>query len=357
MLDVAIPLRIERVDRLESLEEEWSDLGATGRNIFNTWEWNALWWRHFGRERELALGAALDADDEVVAILPLYFWRARPGRVLRFLGHGASDELGPISRNRDRVAARDALLAYLRASRSNWDVILAEHLPSEENWGRILGATSLRRESNFVLHDDGDGWDGFLASRSANFRQQVGKRERRLARRHDLHYRLADDPARLGEDLDTLFALHAGRWPGRSSAFAGVREAFHREFAARALERGWLRLWFLELDGRPVAAWYGFRFGDAESAYQTGRDPAFDHASVGFVLYAQTIRAAFADGVAEYRFLRGDDEYKLRFTSEDHPLETVALASSTRGQALLAAARGLRFSSRIRKALRAPLEA
>jgi hypothetical protein len=101
------------------------------------------------------------------------------------------------------------------------------------------------------------------ASRSPNLRQQVRRRERRLARAHDLHYRLADDPTPLQRDLDTLFALHTARWGPRSTF--GAREAFHREFATHALAQGWLRLWFLELDGRPRAAWYGFRFGGAES--------------------------------------------------------------------------------------------
>ena len=40
---------------------------------------------------------------------------------------------------------------------------------------------------------------------------------------------------------------------------------FHYEFATQALHHGWLRVWFLEIDGRPVAALHGFRFADAES--------------------------------------------------------------------------------------------
>ncbi len=77
---------------------------------------------------------------------------------------------------------------------------------------------------------------------------------------------------RLQDDLTVLFALHRARW-GEGSPFLRF-EAFHREFAAVALERGWLRLWFLELDDRPAAAWYGFRFAGVESYYQAGRDPS-----------------------------------------------------------------------------------
>src|SRR4029453_2241837 len=91
--------------------------------------------------------------------------------------------------------------------------------------------------------------------------------------------------------LDILFRLHALRWP-EGSAFQ-AKEAFHREGAAIGLDHGWTRLWLLELDGEAVAAWYGLRFAGTESYYQAGRDPAWDHRSVGFVLLAHTIRSAF----------------------------------------------------------------
>ena len=88
--------------------------------------------------------------------------------------------------------------------------------------------------------------------------------------------------------MGTLLRLHAARWEDASAAFEPELEAFHREFAAVALERGWLRLWICEVDGSPVAAWYGLRYAGCECFYQSGRDPAWDEHSVGFVLLAHT---------------------------------------------------------------------
>src|SRR5205823_5632991 len=146
-----------------------------------------------------------------------------------------------------------------------------------------------------------------LAARSSNFRHQVRRRERAL-RARGLRYRQCDDRARLDRDLDLLFALHRRRWRGGESEFTR-REAFHREFATLAFERGWLRLWLLELNNAPAAAWYGLRFGGVDCYYQAGRDPAWDRAAVGFVLLAHSIREATADGIREYRFGRGDEKY------------------------------------------------
>jgi CelD/BcsL family acetyltransferase involved in cellulose biosynthesis len=153
--------------------------------------------------------------------------------------------------------------------------------------------------------------------------------------------RLAD-AATLEGDLETLFALHRARWGSKRSDFGDT--PFHRELAREALERGWLRLWLLELDGRPVAAWHGFRVESVASYYQAGRDPALERLSVGFVLLAHSIRSAIAEGASEYRFGRGDEPFKSRFTSVDPGLETVALTRGGVGAAAYAAARAARFA-------------
>ena len=332
-----------RVETLESLRGEWSELAPRTRNVFATWEFASLWWRHFGRGRPLLATAARSHEGRLVAVLPLYLWSARPLAILRFLGHGVGDQLGPIVAPEDRPAAADALRRFLAEAR--WDVFVAEQMPGDEGWSRSLGARVLAREGSPVLRFSTDSWDEYLASRSSNFRQQVRRRERNLARQHDLRFRLADDAGRVREDLDRLFALHAARWHGAKTAFL-ARRAFHHDFAPLALERGWLRLWFLELDGHAVAAWYGFRFGGVESYYQAGRDPAWDESSVGFVLLAHSIRRALEDGMDEYRFLLGGEEYKNRFTSEDPGLETLAVTRGAVGKAALASALGLRAARR-----------
>ena len=144
---------------------------------------------------------------------------------------------------------------------------------------------------------------------------------------HGLRLRLTSDPAQLPRDLDHLFSLHEARWRGASRAFTSDRRTFHRDFATIALDRGWLRLWLAEVEGEVVAAWYGFRFGGADSFYQSGRDPVRAALHVGFVLLTHTIREAVNDGQSEYRFLRGAEPYKGRFASRDAPVSTSIIAA------------------------------
>lgn len=346
----ATRIRLEPVSSLDAIDTEWSALAQAGGNIFSTPEWASSWWRHHGARFSPLVFACRADDTTLAAVIPLYVWTTRRVRIARFIGTGPADQLGPVSAPSRRAFAAEALRTI--GDTAEIDVLLAEHLPGDSTWRTALGTAPLRVESSPTISLAG-GWESYLAARSPNLRQQIRRRERRLQRDHALRFRLAGDAACLQNDLDVLFSLHRARWGRDRSAFLPW-ERFHRDFAAVALERGWLRLWFLDLDGRAVAAWYGFRFAGIESYYQAGRDPSQTDESVGFVLLAHTIREAARDGMREYRLLRGSEPFKRRFADSDSGLETFAIAHGVRGRlARVTAAAALR-SNLVRSLLRPP---
>lgn len=280
-------------------------------------------------------------------MLPLYTVHRMGVRLTRFLGHGVADQLGPVC----DVSRMPAVLAMLNAPRSG-SLVVMERIPVTSGWEGV-GEVVLDTEPTPViaLAAEGD-WDSYLAARSANFREQVRRRARRVASA-GVRFRLMSQPAQLDEALDALIALHAGRWGRRSQAFAGAREQFHREFAATAFERGWLRLWLAEAGGSAVAAWLGFRFDGVEYFYQSGRDQTWDRERVGAALLDHTIREAFADGMREYRLLRGDEPYKQRYASETRNVATVVRARTPLARGLVAIARTLADARYGRRLLRA----
>jgi CelD/BcsL family acetyltransferase involved in cellulose biosynthesis len=310
------------------VRDDWARLASGATNIFATPEWNELWWRHYGRGRQLRL-ALYRCGDLVDAIAPLFLWTERPLRVLRLLGHGHGDRLGPICEDGSPAAAR-GLRAALAAVPH--DVFVADWLAGDRDWGRALGGRVLRTTGYPVLAFGGRSWEELLADTSARFRKNVRHSRNRLERRHAVRFRSADAET-LDRDLDAVFRLHRARF-GRHSGchFCGSYEPFQREFAALALERGWLRLLLLELDGTAVAAEFGFLFRDAYFAYQGGRDPTWDRESVGFVLEVETLRRTLEEGAAEFRYLGGEESYKYRFPIEDPRLETVVVPATTRGR-------------------------
>ncbi len=343
---------LERVSLDDVPEPEWDALAGASGNVFATRAWLSTWWRHFGAGRELVCYSVRRADGSLGALLPLYAWRSRPLRVLRFLGHPMGGRLGPISSPPDRPLAATALEHVLSAAR--FDVFVGEGLEGGARWPALLGQPPWRRTPSPRLALRFRSWQEFLASRSANFRQELRRKERRLAEQHDVRFRLAVDEDRLHRDLDTLFHLHRVRW-GKPTPFSAA-EAFHRAFAVECFRRGWLRLWLLEVEGGPVAALYGFRFAGTEYYFQAGRDPRWQRLSPGLLLLAHAIRAALEDGMEEYDLGHGGGEYKYRFAGEDPGREDVIWAGSLRGRAalwLLAAAQGM---PQVRRALRGRLE-
>lgn len=319
----------------------WDRLAERSGHVFATREWLLTWWRHFGKPRRQLIGVARD-DGDLVALVPLYEWWRRGIPVLRFVGHGPSGQLGPICAPPN--GAIDAGAAQtLRAVPLRRFVLLAEQIAGDQRFGELSGARSLYREASPVLCFEHDAWDEFVRSRGRNFRQQARRFPRKLSELGTVSYRLTIDPERVQPDLDTLFGLHRQRW-GSTSAFLDA-EPFHREFATLAFQRGWLRLWFLEIDGRPVAALYGFRFAGSESAYQAGRDLAFERHPVGFVLQVHALREAHRDGLRAYRLLRGDAAYKQRFANGDPGVETFGLTRGAPARLMLTAAEKARGHS------------
>src|SRR4051794_11163940 len=340
---------VELVEDPGSLRSEWSALAERSRNVFLTPEWAEVWREHYAPDAKLRLLACRDGEGALRALWPLYVASRGPLRVARLAGHGPADELGPACAPEDRALAAAALRQALAGRRLGAGALLAERLAGDLDWPALLGGRALHREASPVIPVGTRSWEEYLAAQSRNFREQAGRRRRKLEREHAIEISMTADAGTLGADMDALVALHEQRWAGgESDSFAGVNGAFHRAFAAIALERGWLRLWILRADGQPVAAWHGFRFGGVDAFYQSGRDPSWDRASVGFVLMAHTVRLAFEDGMAEYRLLRGEEGYKGRWAAEDRPVDIVVAGASPLARPAVAAVARLTGSRRLR---------
>lgn len=332
---------ITRLPSLEAARDIWTELADQQDNVFATWEWASIWWQHFGGSHEPFVHVVGDSSGRPIGILPLYVSAKRLGKVARFIGHGPADQLGPVCAAEHREVVAAALRVVMDAPHSP-RILLAERLRADHGWTANLRGKPIRRHSFPLLELDHSGWESWLATRSANFRQQTRKAERRLARDHRLEYRLITDEDDVPGALDAMIELHDARWEGDSEAFSASRRAFHHDFALAAARRGWLRIWFADVDDRPVAAWLGYRFNDVESSYLMGRAPAWSDRNVGAILRMHTVREASSD-VREYRLLSGNEPYKRRLTAVDPTLETSLVGRGLVPQMAQAVVRNKRF--------------
>lgn len=312
----------------------WDALAAQSANIFATREWLGTWERHEPSEDEVVLITTRRADGSVAALLPLRVHRRRP-TVLRPLGPWPPPEGPLICAGEDYDwAVRDA--ARQLVSRGGWDTLEFDAVPVDQSWREVLRVVRVSSSPNHVIELQGRSWEELLAASSRNFRSQYSKRTRRLERKYDVRVRRADDPVRLGADVDAFLRLHWLRWKERINVLTPARREFLQEFAASALERDWLALWLLELDGTTVAANLNFRFAGREVFFMAGSDPAFAEDRVGFALTFHAIREAATAGIREFHFLRGDEQHKTRLPSVNRPVEHIVASRTVLGDATLA---------------------
>ena len=102
---------------------------------------------------------------------------------------------------------------------------------------------------------------------------------------------------------------------------------FHHAMTQVALERQWLRLYVLKLDGAPVAALYGFLYQGVFYFYQSGYDPRYRKHSVGLLTMGLAIKSAIDEGAEQYDMLHGDESYKFHWAKDVRELEHLELSA------------------------------
>jgi CelD/BcsL family acetyltransferase involved in cellulose biosynthesis len=349
---------------LADLEPHWRSLAELRGNAFISPEWFAAWLDAPGGTAHACVPVVRRPDGSLRGLLPLVATK-RALTTLRFAGGNFADRVHPVAAPEDEAAVARAAASALFEHGAARTVLRLDHIDIAAGWvdsllaGPPALATSEDDRTVLPYIDLRDlTWETFVATRSANFRNQLKRKLRTLERAPGVRFRRTVDRAELEGDLSVFFHLHEKRWQtlGGGSTLADplARRAL-AEFARAAFRAGWLRLWFLEIEGRPAAAWYGWRLGDRYAYYQAGFDPAWSSQSVGFVLLAHTVRAAFEEGAAVYDLLAGREAFKRRFATGELEVKTT-FVTRRGGPGRTVAAAGVvtrRFGRRLPPALRA----
>jgi CelD/BcsL family acetyltransferase involved in cellulose biosynthesis len=321
----------------DPVESEWRELAERRGNCFLTPEWFRAWLRAYGDDVEPFVPLVRGPDGSLRGLLPLALPRSGHPRVCRLAGANLGDRFLPVCAEGDEAAVASEVGRALAEQPEPWSIVSLIHVQTDPPWLEALAeGTGVRlriREKvagplpyvKLAVHES---WESYLQSRSSNFRQQVRRFTRRAAKAGSMRLRRTERAEELPGDMKSFFRLHDLRLGPRGGSTLSSERAqeFHLDFAAAALRRGWLRLWFLELDGRPAAAWYGWRLGGRYSYYNSGLDPSYSSLRLGWVLLAAVIESAFDEGASEFDFLLGNESYKYRFADDERTVSDVTIA-------------------------------
>jgi CelD/BcsL family acetyltransferase involved in cellulose biosynthesis len=339
-----------------ALEPAWKTLAERQANIFLTWEWMAAWREQVAPQDALRVVAVLDEGGDLVGVAPFVVRQQRLWRELVFMGCtvAAPDHLDCIVRAGWQGPVGAAVAEWLEnpPRRPEWDVVRLDGMRPESALVQTLMTTVPPRLTAMWSVDCPfvpltDSWEEFRSRLSGNFRRNLGRRLRKLKRE-------APGPVRFetvtgGPGLDAammdLVDLHdsARRVQGQRGAFdSAVRRRFYHALVQRFAERGWLRLYRLTVDEKPVASVLGFSYADKVMLYQLGYDPRWGTYGPGYLITRYMVESAIDEGASELDMLRGSHPYKFEWNAERRTIVKLRLASSAAGGVLAPMTRWLR---------------
>jgi CelD/BcsL family acetyltransferase involved in cellulose biosynthesis len=335
---------------LAALQTDWNTIA--GGNPFRSWDWLAIWWKHYGRvptsavdnkpapeqnnDRQLYVLAVFDDREarRLVGVAPWYLDRTRiKGNVVRWLGSGevCTDHLSLICQPNDADRVVEAIAQELTERLDDWDRIDLSAVDAGDPATEKLLASLEEREC-LISRQPADAcwvlnlpasWDEYLAGISKSHRKQLRQLERRVVESGRVEWHRVQTKADFDQAWSILVDLHQRRRRSldEPGCFASrLFHDFHREAAARLLERCQLRLSWISLDGVPAAAEYHLTDTTTTFAYQGGVDPDRLAEEPGRLSTILCLRAAIEEGHRQIDFLRGDEPYKAHWRAT--PRET-----------------------------------
>lgn len=314
------------------IKDAWDSLASQEGDLFCSYDWCEVWWRHYGRGRRLEIHT-IHQDTQLVGIVPLFretLWLGGAGlRVVRLVG---CDHVVTPPGLAIRPDVADGVMATVLKglkAEGRWDVLQMGPLHSYitsmpaivEACHRhsAIGTVVLGRHEDCVsVFQLPDTYDEYLASLQGSERRNILRCQRHLEAAHRVRMSIARTPAEAREAMTALVGLHQALWMGKGKQGQFRRmpglEAFHKDIVARMGCAGQLILVTLRVDGQICGVEYACRFGPRVYTLIRGYrdDVPWAPYSIGRMLHCHTIREAIRQGVRLVDDGRGPFEYKRR---------------------------------------------
>jgi CelD/BcsL family acetyltransferase involved in cellulose biosynthesis len=339
---------IRDIDNFSAIQASWNQLVILSRGtIFQTFEWQYYWWKHFGENTHRALNIIIFRyAGDLVGIVPLYeevhrIFGYNYARSLRFMGagvwnsdsldtmtyYGPSDFLDAIIHPDYTMVVLKNLLSLLKKSDPSYEEIVFEHVPT----GSALLNLDIqgKNEINYTL----DIRRADVCPRlrlSGTLDQYLNNLKASVRRRFSQSLKAANDvfSIEIANSLEVfekyfgeLIQLHQKRWNriGFPGLFDNKRfESFQYEVLKTFYTNGWLWCGAVTFRDQTIAVRIALRTKYCFYDYLSGfnEDSMVSKHRPGIALVLTMIKDAIEAGIETIEFLRGDESYKFDFTSD-----------------------------------------
>jgi CelD/BcsL family acetyltransferase involved in cellulose biosynthesis len=313
-----------RREELAQLQPEWAQLLEQQAEPvpFQHPTWQRVWLEEFQDGRDLLLISVRDGDT-LVGIAPLI----RDGDSIGLIGHySICDYMDFIVAPEQCSAVFDAILTELK--NEEWSQLelrgirdgsttLTEFTRAVESDGMTV-----EREDEAVaprVELPGD-WEEYVSGLKKKHRHELRRKLRNLQAEGDLQLHTYRSPEDVEVHLPVLLRFMVDSREDKANFMSEQMGLFFHKSTQALAEEDLIRLYELELDGKPVASVLCFDQGEQLYLYNSGYDPEYMQMSVGIASKALCLQAAIEEGKHCVDFLRGDEEYKYRLGAQDQQI-------------------------------------
>jgi CelD/BcsL family acetyltransferase involved in cellulose biosynthesis len=164
-------------------------------------------------------------------------------------------------------------------------------------------------------------WDDFEATISSGRRSDLRCYRRRAEKLGKIEFDVVQpDVGALTPHLQELYRVEASGWKGREGSAILYQPRilrFYTEYAQSAAEAGLLRLFFLRVGGKTIAARMGVEHGNRLWDLRMGYDEAFSRCAPGVLLTHETLRYAVERGLEAHEFLGQAEAWERHWPCEE----------------------------------------
>ena len=320
----------------EQIRPQWQDLlgRSAVNNLYVTPVWQELWWSSFQDGGSLAGFYLTDDAGQVTAIASL----SRAGDEYSLVGNSDTFDYNDFV-----VAAgqEDAFYPTLLDNIDSRGATRLELFSIGEDSPTLAMLPDLARARGYAVDVEEEdvaprivlpeSWDDYLAGLSKKDRHELRRKLRRLEGHENWRWYCVSDPADAVQRMDTFVDLMRRSDSAKAEFLTAEREDFFRRMVDATASEGLLRLFFMEMDDRPVAASLCFDYDNVRMLYNSGHDPEYRYYSVGLLLHSICLRDALERGYRYFDFLRGNEPYKYRLGGADHRLYRISLQREAAG--------------------------
>lgn len=339
----------DNFEQLEAIQQEWDKfVESVGGEIFLTYDWCKIWWKYYGKNRDLRIFVFRNSNgNEIVGIIPLFFEKIWLGPVFVRVGKivGSDFTLSQFSVPLDSSYIPVVIEKFsILISRNKWDIIhigpiagLYNHFDRfRDSLNTTFGGSCsvISQNKNVQTYFQlADSWEKQLASLKKGERWDIRRSYKALdpQTNHLISAFASNDT--FEEIFEDFINMHQAYWQnlGKFGHFGDwpVARDFHREVALAQLRHDRLRLLEVRSGTLCLGYEYNYKFGDQYFEFLNARSSSKELAkiSVGRVVFSELVKKVLNEGAKCIDSMRGKYEHKLRLGGSLFPMRSIYISS------------------------------